>query len=232
MIEFLIQLLRDNGIDYGFFRLVGYPLFRGLIGMSTSLILSVLLGFRIITLLYRKGLRDTSGDFLSLDVASKRGTPTAGGALIVLTTAISIVLWGDWYSPYTAVFLGGFVYLGLVGFIDDYQKARFKSSLSGLSQLGKTVLLLVFIVPFSLWFVKGACPVPPEVRTVIYLPFVKNPVVDLGVLGFLVFSSFVLFYIINDVNKSYWFDSFCRRPYEAWEDRSGLYRRKLYHRVI
>ena len=53
MIDLVISWLRHAGVDFGFFRLMDYPTFRALMGMATALGLSLMLGFRIIVMLYR-----------------------------------------------------------------------------------------------------------------------------------------------------------------------------------
>ena len=200
MIRILVEFFRELGIDPGFFRLVDFLTFRGLMGMVTALGLSLLLGPRVIVFLYTKGFRDTSGEFLSISVHSKRGTPTGGGILILTATLLSIVIWGDFRNPFLPVLVFGFLYLAAVGFSDDFLKVRFRSSLVGLSQIAKTALLLLFAIPFSLYFVSSSSPVPETLRTLIHVPFYKNPVLDLGSAGFVLFAVFAIFSIINAVN--------------------------------
>lgn len=200
MIDAIIVLLEHAGIHFGFFRLMDYLVFRALMGMATSLGLTLLFGFRLIALLYEKGYRDTSGDFLSIDTGSKRGTPTAGGIMILIATTLSVVLWARFENPFVLPLLIGFLYCGLVGFLDDALKVRFKSSLSGMGQLAKTFLLLLFAIPFALYFVSPLNPVPENLRTLINLPFVKPPVLHLAVLVFATFVVFTVFSIVNSVN--------------------------------
>ena len=200
MIKLIVSLLEHAGADLGFLRLVNYITVRALLGMATSLGISLIFGFRFIVYLYDHNLRDSSGDYLSLSAESKRGTPTAGGLILLTSTVVSIFLWGDLENPFLWPLLGGFFYLSLVGFLDDALKSRFKSSLSGLSQLGKTVLLLAYIVPFALFLVSDLSPVPADQRTLLYIPFYKTPVLDLGPVGYALFAIFVIFAIVNAVN--------------------------------
>ncbi|MDQ7088695.1 MAG: hypothetical protein Q9Q13_12925, partial [Acidobacteriota bacterium] len=200
MIKLLAAWLADLGVDAGFLRLANYITVRALLGMATALGLSLLFGFRFIVRLYDKGLRDTSGDFLSLSAESKRGTPTAGGLILLASTLVSVFLWGDLESRFFWPLVGGFSYLSLVGFLDDSLKSRFKSSLSGLSQAAKTLLLLGCIVPFAVFLVSDFSPLPARERTLLYIPFYKEPLLDLTPVGFVLFAVFAIFSIVNAVN--------------------------------
>jgi len=200
MVILIIDYLRGHGVDYGFFRLLDYITFRAIMGMATALLLSLFFGFRYILFLYHSKLRDASGDMLSLKVFSKRGTPTGGGLLIISTALVSLFLWADWSNIFLIVLVSGFIYFGLVGFIDDFQKSRLRSSISGLSQIGKTVCLLLFIVPFAIFFVSPLNPVPPEIKTLLWVPFYKHPVLDLSLVVFILFTVFAQFSIINAIN--------------------------------
>lgn len=200
MILWLIQLLRSAGLDVGFFRLAESVTFRALMALATALGVAIALGWRVIVFLYRRRFRDTSGEFLSIRTHSKQGTPTGGGLLILAACAGSALLWGRLDNLQLAVVLAGFVYLGLVGFVDDALKVRFKSSLFGLGQLTKTVLLLGFAVPFAWLLVSPVSPLPEGLRTAVVLPFVKVPVGDLGTVGFALFAVFAIFSIVNAVN--------------------------------
>ena len=200
MIKLLVEALQSAGIDIGFLRLVNYLTFRAIMGMATSLLFALVFGFRLIVFLYRKRMRDVSGDIEAINAFGKRGTPTAGGLLVLLSCGVGILLWGDLTNPFVICLTSGFFYLGLVGFIDDFQKVRFKSSLSGLSQIGKTSLLLIFIIPFSVYLISPWSPIPEHLRTLVFIPFLKNPVFDLNPFLYVCFASFAIFSIINAVN--------------------------------
>ncbi len=200
MIKLLVEALTEAGMDIGFLRLVHYLTFRAIMGMVTSLLFALVFGFRFTVFLYRRRLRDVSGDIETINAFGKRGTPTAGGLLILVSTGFSVLIWGDLTNSFVLCLLGGFLYLGMVGFIDDFQKVRFRSSLSGLSQLGKTVLLLMFVVPFAVYLVSSFSPVPEHLRTLVFIPFLKNPVFNLNPIVYVGFVVFAMFAIINAVN--------------------------------
>ena len=199
MIKLIIELFHSNGIDFGFFRLVNYITFRALMGMVFSLLFCLVYGSDFIVFLYRKGMKDTSGE-ANVSSYSKRGTPTAGGLMIIISTVVSLFFWGDLRNTYVIVLLIGFLYAGFVGFIDDFLKVRFKSSLSGLSQMGKTLMLFAFIIPFAVFYLSSLNPMQDGLKTLIYLPFYKNPVLALPEVVFGVFIVFTMFSIINAVN--------------------------------
>ncbi len=199
MIKLIIELFQSNGIDFGFFRLINYVTFRALMGMVFSLLFCLVYGSDFIVFLYKKGMKDTSGE-ADVSSYSKKGTPTAGGLLIIISTLFSLFFWGDFRNIYVVVLVMGFLYAGFVGFIDDFLKVRFKSSLSGLSQLGKTLMLFAFIVPFAIFYLSSLNPMQDGLKTLIFLPFYKNPVIDLPDILFGVFIVFTMFSIINAVN--------------------------------
>jgi phospho-N-acetylmuramoyl-pentapeptide-transferase len=210
MIQLLFQFLSVLGVEYGFFRLTEYITFRLMMATGTSLILSLVFGHRFIVALYRRGAVDTAGQMISVRADEKKGTPTSGGLMIIATTLLSFYLWGDFLlhpqerlNPIVFCLAAGFLYFGLVGYFDDFQKVRGRSSLRGLSQLAKTALQLLFIAPFAALFVLAEQnPVPVELRTLLFVPFHKHAVLDLGPVPFMVFVLVVFFGILNAVNIS------------------------------
>ncbi len=202
MIKWLIEALQAGGIDPGFFRLIDYITFRAMMVALTALAFNLIWGHKIICYLHNHGMKDSSGDFQALNVHSKRGTPTAGGIMIMAATIFSLLLWADLSNLILLILLSSIIYFGLVGFFDDFLKSRYKSSLTGLSQIGKTSLILLYIVPFALFFVSSYNPLPEEIKTSIYLPFLSDSVLDLGPILFVLFIIFTMFAIINAVNIS------------------------------
>jgi phospho-N-acetylmuramoyl-pentapeptide-transferase len=200
MIEVLVDALKSYGWNPGFFRIFDYITFRVIMAALTALVVELLFGHSFIVLLYRKRFRDTGGEYLSLDTHSKRGTPTGGGLIIMLAVAVALLLWGRMRNPYLAGAMAAFFYFGLVGWFDDWQKVRFKSSLFGLGQLAKTLLQLLFIVPFAYWLVSPLSPLPAAVRTTFLLPFARGVAYDVGPWVFGAFIVFVFFSIVNSVN--------------------------------
>ncbi len=200
MAELLIYVLRELGFSFGFFRLFDFLTFRIMMAALTALAVSLLLGHRTIVWLFRRRFRDAGGEFTAIKADDKRGTPTGGGLLILLAVGVSTVFWSHLDNLYFLAVTAAFLYFGMVGWFDDALKVRFKSSLFGLGQLAKTLLQLAFIVPFGIWLSSAQSVLPAAVRTQLFLPFVKTPLVDMGPWLFAAWVVFVFYSIVNAVN--------------------------------
>jgi phospho-N-acetylmuramoyl-pentapeptide-transferase len=200
MIEMLVDWIKSLGWNPGFFRIFDYITFRVMMAALTALVVELLFGHLFIVFLYRRRFRDTGGEYLSLDTHSKRGTPTGGGLMILLAAGVALVLWGRLGNPYLYGAASAFFYFGLVGWFDDWQKVRFKSSLFGLGQAAKTLLQLAYIVPFAYWLVSAFSPLPAACRTTFFLPFARGVAYDAGPWIFGAFVVFAFFSIVNSVN--------------------------------
>jgi phospho-N-acetylmuramoyl-pentapeptide-transferase len=107
----------------------------------------------------------------------KSGTPTMGGIFIIISIVISMLLWMDLGSMKIWLTLGALVAFGIIGFVDDYLKVTKRNS-DGLPAWAKLVgQFAVAIVIMIILYVTG-----DEESTLLYVPFFKNPVADLGVL--------------------------------------------------
>lgn len=123
-----------------------YLSFRSGMTVITSLIISMLFGKKIIRILQRKQIGEEIRD-LGLDgQMSKKGTPTMGGVIILGSIIIPTLLFGDLTNIYVFLMLITTIWLGVVGFIDDYIKT-FKKNKEGLAGkfkiLGQVVLGLI-----------------------------------------------------------------------------------------
>jgi phospho-N-acetylmuramoyl-pentapeptide-transferase len=211
VIEVLIELLQRAGVDAGYFRLLDYTTFRITMAALTALLLELAVGHRFIVWLFRR-FRDTGGEHASLRTDSKRGTPTAGGLLLLLSVLTSLILWGRWGNPFLRAAVASLVYFGLIGIFDDWLKMRLKSSLFGLGQMAKTVLQITFAAPFALWLVSGASPLPPSLRTTFLLPYAKNAAWDVGPWLFAGFVLLAFYSIVNAVNVTDGLDGLASGP--------------------
>ena len=177
------------------FNVFKYITFRLAGAVITAFILSALLGKTVIAMLkklkigesVRKGQECAS---IYKHHKDKEGTPTMGGILILTVVFISVLLWADLTNKYIWIAMGVTLWLGIVGFIDDYIKLTKKKS-RGLTAAVKFTgqLILGLIVGFVLYL-------DPNIGDRLDLPFFKNLIVNLGV--FYVF--FVALVIIGSSN--------------------------------
>ncbi|MDR0316405.1 MAG: phospho-N-acetylmuramoyl-pentapeptide-transferase [Treponema sp.] len=152
-----------------------YLTFRGAYAALTTLLLWFLFGNRIIEVLKNLKVGQSVRSDGPQSHLSKTGTPTMGGVFIIFTVVISMLLWGELSSKMIWLTLGSFVAFGTIGFIDDYLKVRRHNS-AGLSAWGKLAgqFVIAATVVLILYF-SGA-----EETTELYIPFLKNPVIDMG----------------------------------------------------
>ena len=155
MLYYLFEYLETE------YQLPGATLFRFLTfraGMSVllSLILATVYGKQIIRLLRRKQVGETVRDLGLEGQQEKEGTPTMGGIIIILATLIPTLLFARLDNVYVLLLIGTMLWMGTIGFIDDYIKI-FKKNKKGLQGrfkiLGQVVLGL--IVGATLYFHPG-----------------------------------------------------------------------------
>ena len=188
----------------GILNLIRYISFRAGAASATALLIGLVMGPWFISWLR---LRQGKGQPIRADGPqshlAKRGTPTMGGLLILISFSVSVLLWMDLKNPFVwAVMLvtSGF---GLIGFLDDYDKIR-KAHHAGLS--GRLRLLAEFAVAgIAVWIIVRSG------NTRLYLPFVDGPVVDLGWL-YIAFGAFVIVSFGNAVNLTDGLDGLATMP--------------------
>ena len=188
----------------GILNLIRYISFRAGGATATALMIGLFLGPAFI-----RWLRATQGKGQPIrsdgpqSHLAKRGTPTMGGLLILVSVAVSVLLWMDLRNPYVWACLlvtGGF---GLIGFLDDYDKVK-KAHHAGLS--GKMRLVLEFVIAgFATWLMVRIS------GTELYLPFVQGAVFDLGWL-YIAFGAFVIVAFGNAVNLTDGLDGLATMP--------------------
>lgn len=138
MFYHLFTYLQDQGYDFPGIGLFDYISFRSAMAIVTSLLISMVFGNRLIRLLQRKQVGELVRD-LGLDgQKEKEGTPTMGGLIILGAIVIPTLLFAKIDNIYTITMLLATVWLGLIGFLDDYIKV-FKKNKKGLAGKFKIV---------------------------------------------------------------------------------------------
>ncbi|MBQ1209638.1 MAG: phospho-N-acetylmuramoyl-pentapeptide-transferase [Bacteroidales bacterium] len=169
MIYHLFEALKE--LNFPGHGLLSFLSVRAMLAAVTSLLLSLTWGKRIIAWLQKKKYGETIRDLGLEGQMSKKGTPTMGGIIILLTSLTGILLFCDLTNTYIQLLILTMLWLGGLGFADDYIKV-FKNNKDGLSEKAKLVgqIVLGFIIAFTV------C-VSPEVdttRLTTTLPFFKN----------------------------------------------------------
>ncbi len=130
-----------------------YISFRSAMAIITSLIISLLFGKRIINYLRRKQVGEVVRDLGLEEIYRKKGTPSMGGIIILASIIIPTLLFGDLGNVYVILMLVTTIWLGFVGFLDDYIKI-FKKNKKGLAGkfkiMGQVILGLVVSVTMYL----------------------------------------------------------------------------------
>ena len=195
---YYLSLLSDQFTPLNVFR---YVTFRAFSAAATAFVLSLLLGRWMIGRLraYKIGqIVRQDPEMAAINHGGKAGTPTMGGLLILFATTVAALLWCRTSNPQVWIVLATMLFMGGVGFIDDWMKLREKNS-KGLQEWQKLALqgLWVAIAFAAIEAVPGTRVHARELM----VPFFKAPVVaDLTIPGALVFMFLVLVGTTNAVN--------------------------------
>ena len=204
--------------DIRAFAVFNYITLRAVLAALTALVLGLAMG----PLVIRKLAELKIGQAVRQDGPQthliKTGTPTMGGALILIAIVVATLLWADLRNRFVWVVLVVTLGFGLIGWVDDYRKvvhrnprgmsAKEKYAWQSLIGLG-AALYLAFSIPsqsnaeaidlFLRWLGSGLnAELPP--RADLIVPFFKHIAYPLGVFGFIVMSYFVIVGTSNAVN--------------------------------
>ncbi|KKO49048.1 phospho-N-acetylmuramoyl-pentapeptide-transferase [Arsukibacterium sp. MJ3] len=178
-----------------FFNVFSYLTFRSILGVLTSLFLSLYFGPILIARLQKMQIGQVVRGDGPESHFSKRGTPTMGGLLILGSILVSTLLWANLNNKYIWVVLFVLVSFGTIGFIDDYRKVIRKDP-KGLIARWKYFWQSVFAIITAL-FLYMTAERPAE--TALLVPFLKDVMPQLGLL-FIALSYFVIVGTSNAVN--------------------------------
>ena len=198
--EYLQQF--DSG-----FAVFQYITLRAILGTITALILSLVIGPMMIRKLSSYKIGQQIRDDGPQSHLSKAGTPTMGGALILVAIAISTLLWSDLSSEKVWVVLVVTLSFGLIGGFDDYKKLVYGNS-KGLS--AKAKYFWQTVVGFAAaYFIFSSAKTPIE--TTLIIPFTKDFLIPLGG-AFVVLAYLVIVGSSNAVNLTDGLDGLAIMP--------------------
>lgn len=188
----------------GLANLIRYQTFRAGATLMTALVIGLLIGPRFINMLrVRQGKGQPIREDGPQSHLSKRGTPTMGGLMILISLVIAMLLWMDLGHPFVWACLAVTLGFGVIGFLDDYDKVT-KRSHKGVS--GRVRLLMEFTVAgIAAWIIVG------QIDTNLYVPFLSYRYVPLGPLYY-VFAATVIVGFGNAVNLTDGLDGLATMP--------------------
>jgi len=186
---------------------VQYLTLRGIMGVITALCLALYLGPKMIRFLKEKQIGQSIRNDGPQSHLSKAGTPTMGGAVILLSIGISTLLWADLSSRFVWIVLAVTFIFGAVGWVDDWRKvveknsvglpARWKYFWQSIGGLGAAIVLY------------ATAQSPAETQLIV--PFFKDVAINMG-LFFIVFTYFVIVGTSNAVNLTDGLDGLAIMP--------------------
>jgi len=198
------------------FNIFQYITFRSAMAALTALLISFIIGPRIIRFLHKKHIGEEVKSLGPESHFSKKGTPTMGGIIILAAVILPTILWADLTNPYILLILTATIWMGFIGFIDDYLKNIRKSEkgLIARYKLAGQIILGIFLTIVILssqdieifqWMTpEEGEPVKNSIEaSVTTVPFVKESVLDFQ--HWLPYALFVIFVITatsNSVNLS------------------------------
>jgi phospho-N-acetylmuramoyl-pentapeptide-transferase len=184
--------------------LIRYLSFRSGAAIATAMLIGLVIGPRFILMLrMRQGKGQPIREDGPQSHLAKRGTPTMGGLMILISLLISSLLWMDLTNSFVWACIFVTVGFGVIGFMDDYDKVT-KRSHKGVP--GRVRLLLEFVIAGI------ACVLILErTGTELYLPFLSNVSIDLGVFYY-VFAMLVIVGAGNAVNLTDGLDGLATFP--------------------
>lgn len=188
----LTEWLAEYVSGFGVFR---YLTFRSILGVLTALGISLVVGPYFIRQMVNLQIGQTVRSDGPESHFSKAGTPTMGGALILVSLATATLLWSDLGNRYVWVVLLVTLACGAVGWVDDYRKV-IRSDTRGLPARWKYFWLSAIGLAAGVYlFIQAQAPA----ETALIVPFFKSVSIDLGI-GFVVLTYFVIVGTSNAVN--------------------------------
>jgi phospho-N-acetylmuramoyl-pentapeptide-transferase len=226
----LLELFQWLSTDIRAFNIFNYLTLRAVLAAGTALIIGLLAGPRVIRRLTELKIGQAVRSDGPQSHLSKSGTPTMGGALILIAIGVTTLLWADLSNRFVWVVLIVTIGFGWVGWVDDYRKVvhrnpkgmsakekYFWQSLIGLS--AAFYLAFAIAAPSTdriwalmwLWLSEGFTIDLPA-RSDLIVPFFKNVAYPMGVFGFVILSYLVIVGTSNAVNLTDGLDGLAIMP--------------------
>lgn len=211
MLLYVFEYLTQLHSGFGVFQ---YLTLRAIMGVLTALVISFIVGPKMIARLSHYQIGQHVRDDGPESHLTKAGTPTMGGALILVAVTISTLLWSDLSNRYVWVVILVTLLFGAVGWVDDYRKLVKKQS-EGLKAREKYFWQSVGGLGAALFlYYSATVPVDPGVdpiETSLIVPFFKDVIIPMGWF-FIIFTYFVIVGSSNAVNLTDGLDGLAIMP--------------------
>ena len=230
MLLSLATWLQALSPEFGFFRVFQYLTFRAVMAAMTALVIGIVAGPWVIRKLTELKIGQPVRGYAMETHLSKSGTPTMGGVLILLSIAISTLLWFDWSNRFVWIVMIVTFGFGAIGWVDDWRKVvnkdpegmRSREKYFWQSVIGLVAALyLVFAISgasnaqvwalFVNWVSSGFTIDLPSAAGLL-VPFFKEITYPLGVIGFVILSYLVIVGASNAVNLTDGLDGLAIMP--------------------
>ena len=204
----LLELTRWLAHDLRAFNVFNYITLRAVLAILTSLAISLLVGPTMIRKLTQYKVGQSVRDNGPQTHLIKAGTPTMGGALILVSIAIATLLWADLHNRYVWVVLFTTLGFGIIGWVDDWRKVVHRNP-KGL--LAKEKYFWQSVIGFSVaGYLYATSSLPANTELIV--PFFKHLVFPLGAFGFIVLTYLVIVGSSNAVNLTDGLDGLAIMP--------------------
>ncbi len=214
----------------GFLRVFQYITFRAVMAAMTALLLGLAFGPWVIRRLTELKIGQPVREYGVQAHLVKRGTPTMGGVLVLLSIAVSTLLWFDWSNRFVWIVMVVTFGYGAIGWVDDWRKVVQKNPEgmpSGEKYLWQSLIgiLAALYLAFSVsetsnlrvlelffdWVMSGfSNSLPPKADLIV--PFFKSVSYPLGVFGFIIMTYLVIVGFSNAVNLTDGLDGLAIMP--------------------
>jgi phospho-N-acetylmuramoyl-pentapeptide-transferase len=205
MLYWLSQRLAEH---HSAFHVFSYLTLRAILSVSSALLLSLFIGPAMIRWLSRYQVGQQVRDDGPQTHLKKAGTPTMGGALIIVSIVSATLLWADLSNRHVWITTGVTLAFGVVGFFDDYLKLVVRNT-KGLAPrwkyLGQSIAGLGAAV--ALW-----CTAQTPAETTLYLPFLKDFALPMSAAGFVILTYLMIVGMSNAVNLTDGLDGLAIMP--------------------
>ena len=196
MLYHLLYPLRDLWFGFNVFK---YITFRAVSASITAFLISIIVGPILIKKLKEMKVVEVvlRPDAPAIDphFKDKADTPTMGGVLIISAIVVSMLLWADIFNKYVIISIVGVLWLGAIGFMDDYAKLTISGKKRGLGARVKFIAQMFLGVLVGVYLYFSA----PDFPKLIEVPFFKDIFLNLGML-YILFVALVVVGSSNAVN--------------------------------